>query len=199
MKNQENAQKAMFAIAQAYKLGNTVVINRIESILIPDEQELPDELQKCLESWGKTPIEEPEFFKKSEKPSLEELKELAIKDLNIDDFNALDIAVLADRVYKRITNKIDDDGRYKTTPNIDNVKLPRTSQLKALKKLATTNATNKKIDNEIFKIAGVKEKDLTQWEADLIKEMIFSYVSAVDSDTMGNYTDRTPFARYIKN
>ena len=59
--------------------------------------------------------------------------------------------------------------------------------------------SDEKIDEEIFKIAGVKQADVSEWEANLIKEIFFSYIQAVDKDTLGEYTDRTPFARYIKN
>jgi len=200
MINSKINQEALIALSQAYALDNTAITDRIESILLPDNQELPEELQKCLESWGNNPVDEPSYDEKIiDKATLEEMKLIAIKDINIDDFTAMDIAVLSDRVYKKVTNQIDDDGKYKTTPTINNVKLPRTTQLRALKKLATDGASEDKIDKEIFKIAGVKEKDLSKWEADIIKEMFFAYVQAVDSDTMGSHTDRTPFARYIKN
>jgi len=199
MKNQEKKSKVIIALAQAYESGNTALTNRVESIVVPDEQELPKELQKCLESWGKTPIEEPEFFKLTTTAKLEDLKLAAVKDLDIDAFDAIDIGTLANRVYRRITDKIDEDGKYKTTENIDKVKLPRTTALRELKKLAHDKVSDEKITKEIFKRAGAKEKDLSKWEVDLIKEMIFSYVQAVDNDTMGSYTDRTPFARYIKN
>jgi len=199
MKNQEKKNKVIIALAQAYENGNTALTNRVESIVVPDEQELPKELQKCLESWGKTPIEEPEFFKLTTTAKLEDLKLAAVKDLDIDAFDAIDIGTLANRVYRRITDKIDEDGKYKTTENIDKVKLPRTTALRELKKLAHDKVSDEKITKEIFKRAGAKEKDLSKWEVDLIKEMIFSYVQAVDNDTMGSYTDRTPFARYIKN
>ena len=191
--------KVILALAQAYEQNDKTITDRVESIVLPNEESLPKELQKCLDSWGKTPVDEPEFFELSSKANLEDLKTASVKDLDIDIFDALDIATLANRVYKQITEKIDKDGKYKTTPNIDQVKLPKTSQLRSLKKLAHDKADNEKIDKELFKIAGVKQKDLTQWEADLIKEMMFSYVQAVDKDTLGSYSDRTPFARYMKN
>ena len=196
---QENKNKVIIALAQAYENGNTVLTNRIESIILPDEEKLPKELQKVLDSWGNTPIEEAEFFAATEGSQLEDLKVLVMKDEDIDAFSALDVGTLANRVYKKVTDKIDEDGKYKTTPNIDAVKLPKTSQLRALKKLAIDKETEETIDKEIFKIAGVKAKSLTKWEVDLVRAMTFDYVQAVDKDTLGNYTDRTPFARYIKN
>ena len=199
MKKQDTKHKSILALAQAYEQNNTIIIDRIEAILIPSEKELPKELQKCLESWGKTPIEEPEFFKMTEAATLEEMKEVAVKDLDIDSFDAMEIGTFTNRVYKQITEKLDEDGKFKTTPNIDNVKLPKTTQLRELKKLAVAQASEEKIDKEIFKIAGVKQKDISKWESDLVKTMIFSFVTAVDRDTIGNYSDRTPFARYIKN
>ena len=197
--SKEKMQKVVIAIAQAYNTNNTALTSRVEAIVMPDEQPLPKELQECLESWGKTPIEEPEFFELTQTATFEDLKDAAIKDLNIDDFNSLDVATFADRVYKRVTDKIDEDGKYKTTANIDKVKLPRTTQLKALKKLVIDDAGEEKVNKEIFKIAGVKEKDISEWEANLIKDLTYSFVQAVDRDVVGNYSDRTPFARYIKN
>lgn len=203
--------KMILAISKAYEHGDTAVISRLEAIALPSEEKLPPELQECLESWGKTPIEEPEFFKLATSGTLEDVKAAAVKDLNIDDYNAVDIGTLASRVSNQIQGKIDADGKYKTTPNIDQVKLPRTTQLRALKKLATVatdvadevgitgDTVEEKMTTEIFKIAGVKQEDLTDWEEDLIKNMFYSYIQAVDNDTLGSYSDRTPFARYIKN
>ena len=190
---------ALVALARAYEQKDTVVIGRIEAILIPDEHELPKELQECLESWGNTPIEEPEFFELSKSAKIEDLKIASMKELDIDAFDALSIGTFTNKLYKQISDKIDKDGMYKTTPNIDKVKLPKTTQLRKLKQMATDKIENKEIQKELFKIAGVNQKDITEWESDLIQKMIFGYVQAVDSDTMGNFSDRTPFARYIKN
>jgi len=199
MKKIEKKNQVILALAQAYESGNTALTNRIENIVVPDEQKLPKELQEVLDSWGNTPVDEPEFFELTKSANLEELKATSVKDLDIDAFEALDIGTLANRVYKKVTDKIDKDGKYKTTANIDNVKLPKTTQLRALKKLAADGADSDVINKEILKISGVKKKDLIEWEQNLVIEMIFSYVQAVDKDTIGNYTDRTPFARYIKN
>jgi hypothetical protein len=190
---------ALIALAKAYEQNNTAITSRIEAILIPDEQELPKELQECLESWGSTPIEEPEYFEASKTAKVEEIKEMAVKELDIDSFTAIDVGTFANRLYRQVTDKIDKDGMYKSTPSIDSVKLPKTTQVKKLKQMATDKIENEEIKKELFKIAGVNQEDITEWEAELIQEMMFGYIQAVDSDTMGKHSDRTPFARYLKN
>ena len=196
---QEKRTKAVIALAQAYETGNIAITNRVEAIIMPDDQKLPKQLEACLKTWGKTPIDESEFFELSQTATFEEMKAASVKDLNIDDFDALDIATLTNRLFKQITNKIDDDGKYKTTPNIDKVKLPKTTQLKAIKDLAISDAGEEKLAKEIFKVAGVKAKDLSDWEVALVTEMTYAYIQAVDSDLMGSFSDRTPFARYLGN
>ena len=173
----------------------------IDNIVIPHEEPLPEKLREVLDSWGSSPHEEPEFYNFMSKSgtTLDEVKLKALKDANEDDFSALDVANLANRVRYKITGKIDDDGMYKTTPNIDMVKLPKTSQLRELKKLAKENTSQKDLSKEIFKIAGVDAEKLTEWEATLVDEMITAFSQAVDNNTLGNTADRTPFARYIKN
>jgi len=199
MKKQEKRTKVIMAIAKAYETGNTALTNRLEAIVIPNEEALPKELQKVLDSWGNNPIEEPEFFESLKSAELEDLKQTAIKDLDIDAFSALDIALLAKKVNSKITDKIDKNGSYKTTPNIDKVTLPKTTQLRAIKKLAKDGADDEAIEKEIFKIAGVKKKELIEWEQTLVRQMLYAFIEAVDKDTISSYSDRTPFARYIKN
>ena len=197
--------KVIVAIAKAYEQNDTATVERIEAILIPNEHELPKELQECLESWGITPIEEPEFFAGLEGATLEDIKAMAIKDLDIDAFDALDVATFASRVHNQIISKIAKDGKYKTTPNIDKVKLPKTSQLRKLKEMSKgedakdDKARNDAVKKEMFTIIGVDESSLSKWESNLVQEMIFAYIKAVDNDTIGKFSDRTPFARYIKN
>lgn len=195
----DTRSKTIVALAQAYEQNNVATTKRIESILLPDDYELPEELQKCLESYGNTPMDEPEIFELAKTAKIEDIKEKVVKELDIDSFSAIDIGTLANRVYKQITDKIDKDGMYKTTPSIDRVKLPKTTQLRKLKQMATEEIEIEKIEKELFNIAGVNQEEITEWEADLIRDMTFGYVQAVDSDTLGKFSDRTPFARYIKN
>ena len=119
--NREKMNKVVMTLAQAYEQNNEKIINAVEAILTPNDQKLPEKLQKVLESWGTTPIEEPVFSELIKTASIEELKLAAVKDLNIDDFDAIEIGTLANRVLKRITDKIDEDGKYKTTTNIDKI------------------------------------------------------------------------------
>lgn len=201
MTQPEKRNKVIINLAQAYESKMTSITDRVEAILLPEAHELPKELQEVLDSWGKTPIEEPEFYEMitNQKTTFEQAKEMAVKDIDIDAFDAIEIGTLASRVQQKIVNKIDEDGKYKTTPMISEIKLPRTTQLKELKKMASEKATDDQINKKIFEIAGVEESELSKWESELVKEMFVGYSNAVDKDTVGAYSDRTPFARYLKN
>ncbi len=197
-----NRTKCIIALAKAYEQKDTTTIDRIEKVLLPQESTLPQELQEVLNTWGYTPIEEPEFFELlyKEGTTLEQVQEAAAKNINTDDYNAVSIAILASEVRKKIENKTDKDGIYKTTPAIDRIKLPKVSQIKTLKKIANTeDITDQQLNEEIFKIAEVKEKDISKWEADLIVDMYLSYIRLVDSGTIGAIADISPFTRYLKN
>lgn len=199
MKTDEKKSKVILALASAYQNGNTSITERVEALLLPDEKKLPEALQTVLDSWGNTPIDEPEFAKMIEDNPLE-LDTLAIKDLNIDDFNTLDIGLFVNKVRSKVIDYIDDDGKYKSTKNIDKAKLPRTSELKALRKMASEDgAVDMEINEEVLKVAGLKKKDLSTWEQNLVIQMVMAFANAVTQTTLGNYADRTPFARYIKN
>ncbi len=199
---EDSRVKCILALAKAYEQKDTTTIDRIEKVLLPQESTLPQELQEVLDTWGNTPIEEPEFFELlyKEGTTLEQVQEAAAKNINTDDYNAVSIAILASEVRKKIENKTDKDGIYKTTPAIDRIKLPKVSQIKTLKKIANTeDITDQQLNEEIFKIAEVKEKDISKWEADLIVDMYLSYIRLVDSGTIGAIADISPFTRYLKN
>jgi hypothetical protein len=152
-----------------------------------------------LELWGNTPIAEPKFFEATKTAKPGELSVIAVRDLDVDAFNAFDVGILTERVHKKITNKIDDDGMYKTTPSMDSMKLPRTSQINTMKQIASNNQDDKAIEKELYKAIGLKKTDLTEWEQELVDEIFFAYVEAVDANIIGNVSDKTPFARYLKN
>lgn len=199
---EDSRVKCILALAKAFEQKDTAIIDRIEKVLLPQENTLPKELQEVLNSWGNTPLEEPEFFELlyKEGTTLEQVQEAAAKNINTDNYNAIEIAILANEVRKKVENKTDKDGVYKTTPAIDKIKLPKVSQIKALKKVANKeDITDKEINYEIFKIAEVIEAEITKWEADIITEMYFSYIKLVDNGTIGNIADISPFSRYIKN
>lgn len=201
MNQQEKRNKVIVLLAKAYEEKDTALTNRVEAIVIPHGEPLPQKLQEVLDSWGNTPIQEPEFYELINKDgtTLDEVKTMALKNLNADDFSALDVAALANRVRHKIIGKIDDEGMYKTTPKIDQIKLPTTSQLKHLKELAQTEMSSKDFSNEIYKIADINPKDATEWELMLVEDMFTDFARAVDNNTLGNIVDKTPFARYLKN
>lgn len=201
MNQQEKRNKVIVLLAKAYEEKDTALTNRVEAIVIPHGEPLPQKLQEVLDSWGNTPIQEPEFYELINKDgtTIDDVKAMAIKDLNADDFSALDVAALANRVRYKIIGKIDDDGMYKTTPKIDQIKLPSTSQLKHLKELLRAETPEPEFLKEMYKIAGINPDDITKWELELVEDMFINFTRAVDSSTLGNVVDKTPFARYLKN
>jgi hypothetical protein len=203
MTPQEKKNKVIITLAEAYESKNTNLTDRVEAILIPNVQVLPAPLQEVLNSWGTTPIEEPAFAKLliEKGTTAEQIKEVSAKDLDLDLYNALDIATLAAKVRSKIMDKIDEEGKYKSTPLIDKCKLPKTSQIKTLKQMVIDKKEEAELNSFIYISTGIEELELnlTEWEADLIREMTISYINGVDQDTLGNYIDRTPFARYLGN
>ncbi len=203
MKEQfETKTRALMALAQAYETKNTELTSRIEKIVLPDEVTLPKDLNDFLNTFGNNPLEESELYKAMKTETIEDLKFKIFesKDKNIDDFDTLAASEFASELIKRITNKIDEDGRYKVTPKLENVTLPKSTQLRELKKLATESKDNDDVSNMIFKIAGVKKEDLSDWEQEVIMGMYLDFSRASDNALLTKQAvDRTPFAGYLKN
>lgn len=190
---------AILALAQAYDQNNVALISRIEGILLPDEVALPDELQAIYDSWGNNPIEEPELAEAIKEGTILKVKRMILKGKDIDAFEALEVSHLARLVIKKVTWMIDDDGKYKVTPNTMNAKLPKTSQVDFLIEFSKENLKDAALKPKILEMAGLDVGVLTEWESELIMSIYVEYVKAVQSDTIASATDRTPFARYLKN
>lgn len=200
MKPSEKRDACIIALARAYEAGNTAVTSRIENIILTDQVKLPPKLEEVLQAWGTTPIDEPEMFDLIMNQPLEDVKVKAMRELNVDDFSALDVSTLAHRVINRITSKTDEDGKFKTTPALDSMKLPKTSGLREIKQMIVDQADVKDIEQKAFDLVGFSDRNLiTAWEQDLVLEILKDFINAVDSDALGGVADRTPFARYLKN
>jgi len=135
MKPMEKRNLAVIALARAYEQKDEKTIARVETILLPDTVKLPTELEEVLNSWGTSPIEESDMYALIKSAGIEDVKEIAVRTVDIDAFSALDISTLTHKVIQRISNHTDADGVFKTTPKLSAVKLPRTSQIKELKAL----------------------------------------------------------------
>lgn len=203
----EKKTKVLLAIAREYENKNKNFTDRIESIVLPNELKLNKTLQEKIDDLKDTPIGEPELFKAIKEETALEFKLTLFKHfrLDVDDFDLADSTEAVIAAIKKITDKKDSDGSYKSTPMLDTVKLPRTTQVQELMSIANNKElTNKEIDekakSKAYEIAGVKKEDLTKWESELVWEMFLGFVSAnTDAVSMRQAFDRTQFARYLKN
>ena len=100
MKKTDNKNKVIIRLAQAYEQGETSVIERIESILIPSQKELPEELQKIYDDFGDNPIDEKEFY---EIEKLIDAKLHIMKDVGIDKYPASDVSTLITLVINKVS------------------------------------------------------------------------------------------------
>jgi hypothetical protein len=199
-KNSKNRDLCIIAVARAYEVGDASLISRIEAAVLPDQVKLPAELEDVLNKWGTTPIAEPEMFQMIKTESLENVKDKAVKGLDIDNFTALDISTLTYRVIDRITRKTDTEGVYKTTQQLDSMKLPKTSAIREIKQMIVNGAVEADIEQKAFESVGFSDRNvLSEWEQELVLELLKDFINAVDSDSIGATADRTPFARYLKN
>jgi len=199
MKNQDKRNEVIVALAKAYEDGNLLVINQVESILTPNKTELKPALQKVLNSFGSNPLDEKEFYEIFSDGNKFKIETASARGLDVDDFNAVEIAQLANRVIHKVTSKLDDDGIYKTTPNIDKMKLPKTSQLGELTQMTQDGKSEEELMKKAYEYAGLSEGDLTEWEAHLVQDIVLAYMSAVNQQLIDNVSNITPFSRYLKN
>ncbi|MBL0721007.1 MAG: hypothetical protein JJV88_00305, partial [Sulfurovum sp.] len=133
-----NSEKVIHIIATAYATEDKSVIDRIESILLPDDISLNDELTEMLNSTGNNPIEEPELYKILEARDYDEFKKLCIKNRDIDSIDTYDLQDLSVAISKKITSLTDDRGAFKSTENTKELKLPKSSELIELNRIITT-------------------------------------------------------------
>jgi len=202
-KDVENRTKAIMALAKAYEENNVLLTTRVESILIPSEVNLPDELKEKLQLIKTTPIEEPELQSAFESENSFAFRTTVCKklDVNVDDYDATVITELTIEALKRFRDKMDEDGMFKTTPNLTNMKLPKTSQLQEMMEMIKNKElTQETFLDKIFEIGGIKREDLTEWEKELVDAIFGEFIKANnDSYAMRQAIDKTPFSRYLKN
>lgn len=199
----EKHTKVVMAIADAYTKKNTLLTDRIEKIVLPEEINLPNELKEKLELIQTTPIEEPELQTAFESENTFAFRTTVCKklDINVDDYDAATITELTIAVLKRFRDKIDADGMYKTTPNLANMKLPKTSQMQEIMEMITNGELKEETFlDKIFEIATIKKENLTEWEKELVDEIYGSFIKTNnESYAMKQAIDKTPFSRYLKN
>lgn len=199
----QNSQIEVFtALNQAYVSGNTFLTDRVEAIVAPQEVKLPDSLQEILDGIKDTPIDEPQLFAILQKDNMNLIgfTEAITSSVNLDDFDALTASEFISRARLKILSKTDKDGVFKSTPSIDQVKLPRMSMVKKLAEAVNQDMPQAEFTDLAVSLAGIPESvSLTSWERDLIGEMFLAFAISYLTSLSGVASDRTPFARYLKN
>lgn len=200
MKKGTNSRPEVFiALAQAYESGNTVITERIESILTPNEFALPEALQSALDKLGDTPIAEPKAYAELEKSDMNGFTEVVAAGVDLDLYDAVTASTFIARARTRILTDVDKDGVFKTTPALDKMRLPKLSEVRAYSDMAKDGASEEDLVKHIMATVGLADATLTDWEQDLVKAIVTTYTQVTTDAFLGKVTDRTPFARYLKN
>lgn len=198
----EKKTEVIMSIAKAYETKNTNVTDRIEAIILPKNINLNETLKEKLKEIKNTPIDEPELYKAIQEENTFVFRVELFKkvNLNIDDFDAIEVGEFMVAVVNKITDLVDEDGMFKVTPNTVNMKLPKTTQLYDFFKLAESGVDAKIVVAKAYEIAGLVKENLTVWEQQLVEETYISFVNINnDITSFKRAVDKTPFARYIKN
>lgn len=191
--------EVFIALAQAYEVGNTVITERIESILTPNELKLPDQLQTALDTLGDTPIAAPEAFSALEKEDPNAFTKACSNGVDLDAYDAVEAGTFIARCRNKILSDVDKDGVFKTTPNLDKMRLPKLSEVRKYSDMAKNGTSEEDLVKHITETIGLGKAKLTEWEQSLVKSIITSYTQVTTDAFIGKVTDRTPFARYLKN
>lgn len=198
----EKKTEVIMSIAKAYETKNTNITDRIEAIILPKNINLSETLKEKLKEIKNTPIDEPELYKAIQEENtfvfrVELFKKL---NLNVDDFDAIEVGEFMVAVVNKITDLVDEDGMFKVTSNTVNMKLPKTTQLYEFFKLAESGVDAQVVVEKAYEIAGLVKENLTIWEQQLVEETYISFVNINnDITSFKRAVDKTPFARYIKN
>lgn len=194
-------------IKTAFETNNTPVIERVNAIFgLPND--LTGVLLEKYDELGQTPIDEPELFKTliDGEGVFAFAKGLASKfGIKASDFPMSDYASFINACKEKITSFTDNEGKFKSTPATENAKMPTFDDLEKLGNLSTElqksavdavninseevrdafNKAKKKHQDAIFKVTGVKKKDLTEWEVNLLTENVMSYTADVMNTMLG--------------
>lgn len=197
-KGTSNHPEVFMALAQAYESGNTTLTERIESILTPDAFTLPEVLQNALDKFGDTPIAEPVLYKALQEQDMGKFADLCSVGIAIDEHDAVTSSTFIARVRNKILTRVDKDGVFKTTPMLEKMCLPTLSAIRNFSEV-NQGKTSDTLETELMKLVGLVGVELSLWEKELVNELGLSYAQATTDALLGRVTDRTPFARYLKN
>jgi len=185
-------------LARAYEVGNTIITERIESILTPNAASLPEALQNALDKFGDTPIAEPKLHAALQSGDRDEFAKLCSVGVNLDDYDAIEASTFVSRVRTKILTDMDKDGVFKTTPLLDSMRLPKLSEVRAFSD-SVEGKGEAELEESMMELIGLSGVELSKWEKDLVRSIVISYTQATTDALLGKVTDRTPFSRYLKN
>jgi hypothetical protein len=199
----ETKTKVIMGIAEAYDKKNTRITDKVEAILLPNKIELHPTLKEKLDTIGDTPMAETVLYKSIQEENTFSFKVKLFQkfDLDIDAFDLFETTEFMIEVTRKITDKVDNDGVFKTTESLKTIKLPRASQLESLMKMFTEEGMQvETVRTKMFEIAQVDATSLTDWEKDLVWDMYMAFVTAnSNAITLRQVIDKTPFGKYLKN
>jgi len=199
MKKGTTAHPEIFmALAQAYESGNTIITDRIESILAPNDVSLPETLQLALDKFGDTPITEPLLYGALQGGSMDEFATMCSIGLDLDAVDAVVAGTFIARVRTKILLDVDKDGVFKTTPALEPMRLPKLSEVRSFADTAQ-GRPEEELQVEVLRLVGLENAELSAWEKELVRNIVIAYTHATTEALLGRATDKTPFARYLKN
>lgn len=146
----ENGKQTLRKIKEAYNIGDTELIEKIET-LVGTPVEFSGELLTAYEALGDNPLDVPELDLDKDKYEDESEFMFALADkvlkytgINDDNHTISEITSFVLKCYKKVTSFHDDKGFVKTTPNTIEAKMPKFSDMKELKKLETDRVESMK-------------------------------------------------------
>lgn len=196
----DNQVSTYLALDQAYKTGNTALTSRVEAIVSPQDIKFPEVLELVLSDIKDTPLLEPKLFSILENDTmrLEGFTKALSARVDLDAFDALTASEFISAARHKILDKKDKDGVFKATPAIDQMKLPRISVVKELSEQCMV-LDAPEFTELALSVSGLTAEALSNWERELVSEILLSYAVAYATSLGGIMPDRTPFARYLKN
>lgn len=174
---------------------------------------LNEQLQDCLDKIGTSPFDEPKIFEAidSESPKKTKAVKIALArlKLNINDYDAQEMANFFNLMRNKIIGLKLDDGTYKLTEATKNYRFPNFEEVEKfgefgselnelyIKQRSTTDEDElskiskaltkllKDMDKLMWKVTDLDRDKLTAWEVQLISQQIFAYTQDVQNTSMG--------------
>lgn len=165
--------------------------------------ELPEELKNIINGLPDNPIEEEGKKIKERLESFENIEDKIdiIEDFleESDDYSVKDLVEFLLQLEDKVLSYKNEDGTYKKTPNTENARLLKRKEFKDIKKkmIEINNLEQKdanKASEEIMamsiKYSGLEEKNLEDWEKNLVLNMVMESVADTWTHIVGKQLKR---------